>query len=576
MAANYTIFTKFAAIDAMSSTLNKIQGRVAAMTTSLNKAQTSTGNVLKGLGDQAIMRGIGLAAIGSGILLKNAIQTAAEFESIKTAISFASGNEAANNLQFLDDTVKNLKIDYLVTAESFKRFLGSMKSTTIAAEAQRDIFNKMATTVRVMALSAEGQERVFYALGEMYSKGQVMSQELKQQIGNALPGAVDAFAKSMGKPQKEFRKLMEAGNVSNEEIKGFVDYIYNVYAPGLENATKTASAQLTDLSNTWQRIQETLGGAIISSGVIDYIQGVMDGVLSWANANRELLKSGFISFLDAVKSTFQWIYNNWDAIVVGLKVWLGAWAVMKVINTWLTLMTTSLKTIELLMGPAGWIITGVALLAGWLLEAYNTGAKLEEGTRRFGKNLYDAKDNVSGMTNEMKKLNKELTLSQQIDADYAEDWNRFIVSILEGVRAITNALSYLPGNAGLYAQAGSDELGKMILERKRGINERLGNVRTPIDQTSEVATRTQKYLMTQESTDYNRGWGVTLPQTQSGTPEYAPGSKSYGDLIPATSYLSQSNREGVLEILIKSDKDTTAEVVKSSGAMPVSVTINNK
>lgn len=582
MAANYTIFTKFAAVDAMSATLNKIQGRVAAMTTSLNKAQTSTGNVLKGLGDQAIMRGIGLAAIGSGILLKNAIQTAAEFESIKTAISFASGGgeNAAKNLQFLSETVKNLNVDYSVTAEGFKRFLGAMRSTNIEADKQREMFYKMASATKVMGLNSESTERVFYALGEMFSKGQVMSQELKLQLGNAMPGAVADFAASMKKPQAEFRKLMEAGKVGTEHIAGYIDFIYEKTKGGVEAASRTMLSQLTALETSWKMMLEQIGIALNDAGVLDILTKIMSGVRDWVEANKELIKSGFKEFLDSLVVGFKWIYNNWDAIVEGLKTWITVWALMKGVNLVLQGTVALLELITVATGPAGIIIGIAAIAAGWLLISTNTDTAANS-VRTFADEIRE----TEGVWNQAGKyfsvgfgdvvLDFFNTLLYWVGQAY--------VGILEMLRLLTKT--------GLFG----DSLDKTIRDSQAWANTWGTTFDTAYNReipgSQNISQGSQGVLVSKAQTIASK-YGVqssSLWGSPTGVGVMANNDRSVSDysyssgnmiekqegLIPNSAY-SQS-LENKLEVIIKTDsKDTTAEVVKSSGAMPVSVTINNK
>ena len=224
------------------------------------------------------------------------------------------------NLSFLSDTVRGLKLDYSVTAESLKRFLGAMKATDIPAERQRDMFYKMAAATRVLGMDGVATERVFYALGEMFSKGQVMSQELKLQLGNSLPGAVAMFANSMNLPQKQFRKLQEAGKIGTEHIGGFIDHVYEQFSEGIPKAVTTMTAKLTALGNSWKFTLETIGLAMDKAGVIEMLEKVMEGIQGWVSANQDLIRSGFQSFLQTMESTFKWIYNNWDGIVTGLKI----------------------------------------------------------------------------------------------------------------------------------------------------------------------------------------------------------------------------------------------------------------
>ncbi len=64
-------------------------------------------------------------------------------------------------------------------------------------------------------MSADKVDRVNYAFAQMASKGQVMSEELKGQLGDVLPGAMGIFAKAAGfegtDAIQKFSKALEEG-----------------------------------------------------------------------------------------------------------------------------------------------------------------------------------------------------------------------------------------------------------------------------------------------------------------------------------------------------------------------------
>lgn len=562
MAINYTIATRFSAIDHMSAVMSKIQARTASLHKSLSTLKGKTGNILQGMGDQMIMRGLTAGAIGIGFLGKNAIETAAKFEAIRTAITFVSGDSenAAANLKFLGDTVRGLKLDYSVTAESFKRFLGAMKATTIPAERQREMFYKMATATRVLGMDGESTERVFYALGEMFSKGQVMSQELKLQLGNALPGAVDMFAKSMGKSQKEFRKMMEAGNVGTEHIGGFIDYVYEQFKEGVPSAIKTMNASLTKLGNDWKMTLEEIGLAMNQAGLLEMISELLGGIKDWVAANKELIASGFKSFLDGVVGAFKWIYNNWDWIVAGLKTWLGAWAVLKVINIGLGLMQTSILAIGTMLSIGGPLIAGIALVAVGVYQIYDNWKRVGRVFDAYKKSVNDFRQPEMNFEDfETFWVNLKAGSFSVID----DIWTRIRLFFLD----VVDLIGKIPGMGNLSIQAKA--------------------VRTEIEAEkialkAETQAEYQKYLSgryRKQAHFESTGGYLNVEAGRLKTKLYDEKTPGYMSAVNPQAAIqrniTETNNNSSLEINVKTDANTTAEVVGNKGAAPVKVTVNN-
>src|SRR5690554_1869974 len=277
----YTIPTTFSAVDRMSATIGKMRSKVQGFRRTIDSAQATTSKMLTGIGDRFITRGLMVGTAAVGMLGKNAIETASSLEAMKVAIKFASGDSksAASNMKFLGQTVENLSLDYMVTAESFKRFLGAMMSTELPLKKQQTMFKQLATVTRVMGMNGADTERVFYALGEMFNKGSVMSQELRVQLGNALPGAVRQFADSMGKTVPEMMSLMQKSEIWTEKYAPkFLEHLYKNYASNLEPAMKTMNAALTKIRNQWTFTLETIGQAMNDAGLLDMLSEYMKGV----------------------------------------------------------------------------------------------------------------------------------------------------------------------------------------------------------------------------------------------------------------------------------------------------------
>ncbi len=564
MATQYTINTKFAAVDGMTAVLGRMQAKVAGFRKSISSMQATTGSMLRGMGDAQIMRGLSLGTVGLGVLGRSAVKTAAEFESIKTAIKFVSGDavNAEKNLAYLDSTVKDLKIDYSVTAESFKRFLGAMKATDIAAEQQRDMFTQMSTVTRVLGMSGEQTERVFYALGEMFSKGSVMSQELKLQLGNALPGAVALFAKSMGKTVPQMMDMMKKGAVNSEKyVAGFTKFVYDEYKDGLPEALQTMSANLTMLGNNWKFTLEKIGLAMNKAGLIDMLNKVMEGIQGWVSANQDLIRSGFQTFLQTMESTFKWIYNNWDGIVSGLKIYLQLWMGLKVVNG--LLLVTKLILTALSVNP-------FVLIAGAI-------AGLVIATTDWNKALGLAGENTRSL----------LTDWERAKSAGVWDWMSEGVNILlHGISRVLKAVVWL---LDILTFGKVDYFDDMMAQ--------LDTWQTTFSNTFNTFDKKAKslyfpnFLEQKGDFDYGVAAAKNFGLTASLSP-YVSNVTEKGDVYNEFShgiYDTESQKpinielvrqraaenSSVIEIKLTTDKGTSAEVVSNRGASPVVVTTNN-
>ena len=64
------------------------------------------------------------------------------------------------------------------------------------------------------------------ATSQVFSKGKVSAEELRQQLGERLPGAFTLFADSMNLTPAELDKALEQGKVTLEDFMGFAESSY--------------------------------------------------------------------------------------------------------------------------------------------------------------------------------------------------------------------------------------------------------------------------------------------------------------------------------------------------------------
>ena len=71
----------------------------------------------------------------------------------------------------------------------------------------------------------------------MAAKGTVSMEELRQQLGDHLPGAMNIAAKSMGMTTGEFMKAVAAGKIlAGDLLPKMADELHNLYGVAAETA----------------------------------------------------------------------------------------------------------------------------------------------------------------------------------------------------------------------------------------------------------------------------------------------------------------------------------------------------
>lgn len=300
------------------------------------------------------MLGVGAMIYGA----RDAVMTLAEIEGIETAIKYASGtaDNGAKNIEYLRKLTKDLKIDYLAAADGFKLFSASLIGTDVTLEDQQDMFTNISKAIRVFGLDANKTASVYYALSEMIGKGTIQAQELKQQLGNALPGAMQNFADSADKSRAQIMKLMEAGKLTTMKyLKPFADFMGKKVEPGVSKSIETVTANITDLNNTILFAKMDIGSAIVDAGAVDLIKKYVTRLREWVKLNKELISERLKMFFIIFGKILEFLWKNMGTIIEVIKFLIPAYIGLKAAQY-------ALNTAMYLF-PGSWIAAIIALIA---------------------------------------------------------------------------------------------------------------------------------------------------------------------------------------------------------------------
>lgn len=180
----------------------------------------SLGGRLREFGSSVVGRFLGIgAAIGAvyGTIRQgwDSIQAHITVQRIEGTLKAVSGSlkQVTSDFAFLKTESSRVGFAFASAAEGFARFSVAATSAGMSGQQTRDIFTAIQEAGVVMGMTTEQVGASMLALEQMMSKGTVMSQELRLQLGNAMPGAMDTFARALGVTQKRLYEMVEAGEV---------------------------------------------------------------------------------------------------------------------------------------------------------------------------------------------------------------------------------------------------------------------------------------------------------------------------------------------------------------------------
>lgn len=174
--------------------------------------------------------------------------------------------------------------DYRAAQMPFLRMIASGTTSGMKQEDVEKIFTNTAAYSRVMGLSQDDSTGVFRALEQMLSKGQVMSEELKSQLGDRMPGALSAMAKAVTGDETKTAELMDKmqkGQVKTNDVllKFSEELMRRANNNGAFDAARqsTGSAQ-NRFGNAFTRGVEAFARGGFDQGMMRFFEGATKAV----------------------------------------------------------------------------------------------------------------------------------------------------------------------------------------------------------------------------------------------------------------------------------------------------------
>ena len=141
----------------------------------------------------------------------------------------ASQEEYGQALAIVEQASQNFAIPQSVLTRQFTRLQASVQGAGGSVKDSETAFNGIVAAVRATGGSLADIDAALTATAQVFSKGKVSAEELRQQIGERLPGAFTLFAESIGLTPQELDKALEDGKVTLQDFLRFSESIFDRY-----------------------------------------------------------------------------------------------------------------------------------------------------------------------------------------------------------------------------------------------------------------------------------------------------------------------------------------------------------
>lgn len=168
---------------------------------------------------------------------------------------YGSALTAAAQIVFLKNTANAAGVAFGSISQAFVKFSAATRSANIGLTTTNELFAAVTRTASTLGLSGEEVTGMLEALGQMASKGTVSLEELRQQLGDRLPGAISLTAQGLGLSEAALIKLVESGGLAARDL-----------FPALTRALNTMKGSTDGLVPSWERLKNALTEAAQTAG----------------------------------------------------------------------------------------------------------------------------------------------------------------------------------------------------------------------------------------------------------------------------------------------------------------------
>ena len=254
------------------------------------QAESAKG-ALRGIQFQAIAMA---GALGAGVtslssLLSSLVNTAREAGRARTILRNIStdAREYSRSLKFLTDLTDKYGTDLIGTTEAFAKFKAAATPAGIALAEQERIFSNISKAMASFGISGGEASLTMMAITQMMSKGKISSEELRRQLGERMPVAMQAMANAAGVSMAQLDKLLKEGKLRSADIMGkFSDELAKLSGDtntdNLESSLGRLKNAFTDLADSLHIYDNFKALVDKVKEALDYIKTHLSNLYIWA------------------------------------------------------------------------------------------------------------------------------------------------------------------------------------------------------------------------------------------------------------------------------------------------------
>lgn len=243
---------------------------------------SAIGGGLMGAG-MGFMRGA-IPGLGAAFAVNHLNKINQQVQAQGMAMTAVMGSQGAGEEQtkWVKDLSNRIGLDFREIAPSYNKMLASGQTSGMSTESVQNIFQGVSEYGRVMGLDSESMKGGMRAVEQMMNKNQVMSEELKGQLAERMPGAISAMAEAAGfgtdaEAVSKLFKAMENGEVKSVAVlENFGNILARRARVGgaLALAMESTAAQQARMNNAFTETVTVFAKAGFDKGMAEFFKNL--------------------------------------------------------------------------------------------------------------------------------------------------------------------------------------------------------------------------------------------------------------------------------------------------------------
>lgn len=277
-----------AKVEALEREMRQLTGTMTRADRMANLLKNSMGQIAAG---NIIADGVGYLVNKVKELGAAFITTIADTEKLRRALNaiYKDTDLTSQQMEFLRRTAVGAGVAVGDLSAPFVKFAASTRAANIPLQVTNELFAAVTRASGTLGLSGEQVGGMLEALSQMASKGVVSMEELRQQLGDRLPGALSLVAQGLGLTEAQLIKLVESGQLAARDL-----------FPALTKSLKSMQGEVEGLNVTWQNLKNVLTGVAQDAGDAGWTQ-ILTGALKVLGGTVGALALGLSTIWEAMR-----------------------------------------------------------------------------------------------------------------------------------------------------------------------------------------------------------------------------------------------------------------------------------